>query len=51
MTAAVKLFYLLEFSYWLQQMLVMALKLEKPRSDYKELIAHVRCVVRLLTAQ
>jgi len=35
-----KLFYLLQFSYWLQQLLVLALRLEKPRVDFKELVAH-----------
>lgn len=35
-----KLYYLLQFSYWLQQALVMLLKLEKPRKDYYELVAH-----------
>ncbi|SPO36000.1 related to longevity-assurance protein LAG1 [Pseudozyma flocculosa] len=35
-----KLYYLLQFAYWLQQALVMLLRLEKPRKDYYELIAH-----------
>lgn len=40
MRAELKLYYLLQFSYWLQQALVMLLRLEKPRKDYYELIAH-----------
>lgn len=35
-----KYFYLLQFSYWLQQLLVLALRLEKPRVDFKELVIH-----------
>lgn len=42
MLPELKLYYLLEFSYWLQQMLVLVLRLEKPRSDYYELIVHVK---------
>ena len=40
MRPELKSYYLLQFSYWLQQALVMVLKLEKPRKDYYELIAH-----------
>ena len=40
MRPELKTYYLLQFSYWLQQALVMLLKLEKPRKDYYELIAH-----------
>lgn len=40
MRPELKLYYLLQFSYWLQQALVMLLRLEKPRKDYYELIAH-----------
>jgi hypothetical protein len=36
-----KLFYLLQFSYWLQQTIILAAKIEKPRKDFKELVAHV----------
>ncbi|KAI9637300.1 TLC domain-containing protein [Dioszegia hungarica] len=35
-----KLFYLLQFSYWLQQTIILAAKIEKPRKDFKELVAH-----------
>ena len=40
MRPELKLYYLLQFSYWLQQALVMLLRLEKPRKDYYELVAH-----------
>ncbi|TKY85416.1 hypothetical protein EX895_005578 [Sporisorium graminicola] len=40
MRSELKLYYLLQFSFWLQQALVMLLRLEKPRKDYVELIAH-----------
>jgi len=40
MLPELKLFYLLQFSYWLQQLLVMVLRLEKPRSDFVELVLH-----------
>ncbi|PWY68465.1 longevity-assurance protein 1 [Aspergillus heteromorphus CBS 117.55] len=35
-----KAFYLLEASYWAQQAIVLLLMLEKPRKDFKELVAH-----------
>lgn len=37
----VKAYYLLQFSYWLQQMLLLTLRIEKPRSDFVELCIHV----------
>ncbi|PWN49645.1 LAG1-domain-containing protein [Violaceomyces palustris] len=40
MRPELKVYYLLQASYWLQQALVMLLRLEKPRKDYYELIAH-----------
>lgn len=40
MRAELKIYYLLQFSFWLQQALVMLLRLEAPRKDYYELIAH-----------
>ncbi|TIA85487.1 hypothetical protein E3P99_03981 [Wallemia hederae] len=36
----IKLYYLLQTSYWLQQMLVLILRLEKPRKDFNELVMH-----------
>ncbi|KZO93741.1 longevity assurance proteins LAG1/LAC1 [Calocera viscosa TUFC12733] len=35
-----KSYYLLQSSYWLQQLLVMVLGIEKPRKDFWELVAH-----------
>ena len=35
-----KRYYLMQISYWCQQMLILVLGLEKPRKDYWELVAH-----------
>ena len=35
-----KAYYLLQASYWAQQAVVLLLQLEKPRKDFKELVAH-----------
>lgn len=35
-----KFYYLFQAAYWAQQAIVMLLGLEKPRKDYKELVAH-----------
>jgi acyl-CoA-dependent ceramide synthase len=43
-----KAYYLLPFSFWLQQLLFMVLGLEIPRSDYYELVAHARRVLGIL---
>ncbi|KEI41322.1 uncharacterized protein L969DRAFT_92552 [Mixia osmundae IAM 14324] len=40
MSGPLKTYYLLQFSYWLQQMLVLLLGIEKPRSDFFELCIH-----------
>jgi acyl-CoA-dependent ceramide synthase len=40
MKANLKRYYLMQFSYWLQQLIVLVLGLEKPRKDYMELVAH-----------
>ncbi|GAA5891272.1 hypothetical protein JCM6882_004640 [Rhodosporidiobolus microsporus] len=40
MDGPLKAYYLLQFAYWLQQMIVLVLGLEKPRSDFKELVVH-----------
>lgn len=40
MKPALKRYYLMQFSFWLQQLIIIALKIEKPRKDYKELCAH-----------
>jgi acyl-CoA-dependent ceramide synthase len=42
MPALLKAYYLLQFSYWLQQTIILAARVEKPRKDFKELVAHVR---------
>lgn len=39
-TADFKAYYLLQASYWAQQGIVLCLQLEKPRKDFKELVAH-----------
>lgn len=35
-----KTYYLLQSAYWLQQMAVLVLRIEKPRKDFNELVAH-----------
>ncbi|WFD34694.1 sphingosine N-acyltransferase [Malassezia cuniculi] len=40
MRRELKLYYLLQGSFWLQQAFVMLLRLERPRKDYYELVAH-----------
>jgi len=35
-----KFYYLFQAAYWLQQAIVMLLGIEKPRKDFKELVAH-----------
>ncbi|KDQ12730.1 hypothetical protein BOTBODRAFT_188998 [Botryobasidium botryosum FD-172 SS1] len=35
-----KLYYLLQLSYWIQQLAVLVLRLEKPRKDFRELVYH-----------
>lgn len=44
MRPELKFYYLFQAAYWLQQALVMLLRLEAPRKDYYELIAHVRSI-------
>jgi acyl-CoA-dependent ceramide synthase len=46
--AAVKAYYLLQASYWAQQAIVLLLMLEKPRKDFKELVAHHVITVSLI---
>lgn len=38
--AEFKFYYLFQASYWAQQAIVLCLGLEKPRKDFKELVAH-----------
>lgn len=40
MTPELKRYYLMQASYWCQQLIVLVFRLEKPRKDYKELVAH-----------
>lgn len=40
MKAELKRYYLMQFAYWCQQLVVLLLGLEKPRKDYGELVAH-----------
>jgi hypothetical protein len=40
MTPELKRYYLMQASYWCQQLIVLFFGLEKPRKDYRELIAH-----------
>lgn len=35
-----KRYYLMQAAYWCQQFIVLVLGLEKPRKDYRELVAH-----------
>lgn len=40
MKPLLKRYYLMHLSYWIQQLIVLVLKMEKPRKDFKELAAH-----------
>jgi len=40
MPGKLKTYYLMQMAYWLQQFLVLVLRIEAPRKDWKELIAH-----------
>ncbi len=40
MKPELKRYYLMQAAYWVQQLLVLVLGLEKPRKDYNELVAH-----------
>ncbi|KAI0068641.1 longevity assurance proteins LAG1/LAC1 [Artomyces pyxidatus] len=40
MKPELKRYYLMQASYWCQQLIVLVFKLEKPRKDYNELVAH-----------
>ncbi|KAH9482739.1 Sphingosine N-acyltransferase lac1 [Psilocybe cubensis] len=40
MKPELKRYYLMQFAYWWQQLIVLVLGLEKPRKDYGELVAH-----------
>ena len=40
MNAELKRYYIMQLSYWCQQLIVLLLGLEKPRKDYSELVFH-----------
>ncbi|TFY75026.1 hypothetical protein EWM64_g8983 [Hericium alpestre] len=40
MKPELKRYYLMQAAYWCQQLIVLVLRLEKPRKDYNELVAH-----------
>jgi acyl-CoA-dependent ceramide synthase len=40
MTGDFKFYYLFQAAYWMQQAIVIGLKLEKPRKDYSQLVEH-----------
>ncbi|ORX38622.1 putative ceramide synthase component [Kockovaella imperatae] len=40
MTYELKAYYLLQAAYWVQQLLLLVARIEKPRKDFKELVAH-----------
>jgi acyl-CoA-dependent ceramide synthase len=40
MAGTLKPFYLLQGAYWCQQFLLLVLRVEKPRSDFAEFVAH-----------
>jgi acyl-CoA-dependent ceramide synthase len=40
MNPELKRYYLMHSAYWCQQLLVLLMRLEKPRKDYTELVAH-----------
>jgi len=40
MKPELKRYYLMQAAYWCQQLMIMTLKLERPRKDYNELVAH-----------
>lgn len=40
MTPLIKRYYLMQLAYWIQQLFVLVLRLEKPRKDFTELVIH-----------
>jgi hypothetical protein len=40
MIPELKRYYIMHLSYWLQQLIVLLMGLEKPRKDYRELVVH-----------
>ncbi|QRV73179.1 TLC domain protein [Ceratobasidium sp. AG-Ba] len=50
MTGIMKTYYLLQAAYWIQQLLVMVLGLEKPRKDFVELVIHHLVTIFLVSS-
>ncbi|KAE9977231.1 hypothetical protein BLS_001562 [Venturia inaequalis] len=48
--AVFKTYYLMQAAYWAQQMIVLLMGLEKPRKDFKELVAHHIITLALIFA-
>ena len=48
-TGVFKAYYLLQWSFWTQQAIVLLLQLEKPRKDFKELVLHHVVTLALIT--
>lgn len=46
--AGFKFYYLFQAAYWAQQAIVLVLGMEKPRKDFKELVAHHICTLALI---
>ncbi|PSN58952.1 TRAM1-domain-containing protein [Corynespora cassiicola Philippines] len=46
--AVFKTYYLLQAAYWTQQMVVLLFMLEKPRKDFRELVAHYVITLALI---
>lgn len=42
MSFGLKFYYLAQGAYWLQQMIILVARVEKPRKDFSELVIHVR---------
>jgi acyl-CoA-dependent ceramide synthase len=40
MNPELKRYYLMQSAHWCQELLVLLMRLEKPRKDYFELVAH-----------
>ena len=40
MKPTLKRYYLMHFSYWIQQLIILGMGLEKPRKDFTELVIH-----------
>ncbi|KAF8605523.1 longevity assurance proteins LAG1/LAC1 [Ceratobasidium sp. AG-I] len=50
MTPLMKSYYLLQGAYWVQQLLVLLLGLEKPRKDFTELVIHHFVTIYLVSS-